>query len=189
MISRMTFCLVGWFGVGFFVLFCFVLPGWVAFGILVSQPGMELGPPEVETRSPNCWTTREFLLRYINMKIAQFRTVGIVHYFYIKKRERRIYLHIFFFPRKLWITFHKQTNKATSLEGALWENFFHSICFFKSWEFHCLYHFTTPVPLSFLFFSHQLLSRALLLCMYVHRYLFLLLLKLWWEGFWFKMVE
>ena len=172
MITRMTFCLVVWFGVGF--VFCFFLPGWVAFGILVSQPGMELGPSEVEARSPNCWTTREFLLRYINMKRAQFRTVGIVHYFYIKKEKEE---YTFICSSSQGNSGSHSINKQTKLplwRVALWENFSHSIRFFKNWEFHCLYHFTTPVPLSFLFFfptsSYQ--GHFFYVCMYICIYFY-----------------
>ena len=32
----------------------------MACGVLVPQPGIEPGPPVVEARSPNHWTTREF---------------------------------------------------------------------------------------------------------------------------------
>ena len=35
---------------------------WVAYGILVSWPAMEPGPPAVEAQGPNHWTTREFPL-------------------------------------------------------------------------------------------------------------------------------
>ena len=39
--------------------FFFVMALLQVVGILVPQPGMELGPPELETQSPNHWTTRE----------------------------------------------------------------------------------------------------------------------------------
>ena len=43
----------------FTLLFCF-WPHRVACGILVPSPGIEPGPPAVETWSPNHWTAREF---------------------------------------------------------------------------------------------------------------------------------
>ena len=36
-----------------------ILPSFVAYGILVPQPGIELAPPVLEVRSLNHWTTRE----------------------------------------------------------------------------------------------------------------------------------
>ena len=36
----------------------------MAFGILVSQPGIEPVAPEVEAQSPSHWTTREFVPSY-----------------------------------------------------------------------------------------------------------------------------
>ena len=39
----------------------FFLPHHVACGILVPQPGIEPGPPALEDRSLNHWTTREVL--------------------------------------------------------------------------------------------------------------------------------
>ena len=65
---------------------------------------------------------------YISMSTVQ--NSGYCTLFLYKKRERRIYLHMFFFPRKLWITFHKQTNKATSLEGSIMRKLFSFYMFF-----------------------------------------------------------
>ena len=50
-----------WIAYSFFFFFFFFWPCHVACGILVPQPGIEPGLSVVRVRSPNHWTTWEFL--------------------------------------------------------------------------------------------------------------------------------
>ena len=43
-------------------------------GILVPRPGMEPGPPAVEARSPNHWTSREFPDLFVYISVYPHQT-------------------------------------------------------------------------------------------------------------------